>query len=121
MKSLIEYRGKIDSEEDYENPNGVSSKTTDGKHLPIIDLDFDHAYVKSTTGDHGHLFLNTPISTFRWVVLMLALRLAGVIEQGYFLWSLRRGHNQVRLPGIEKTEEEEGTYTHGWFFKKKHN
>lgn len=116
-KSLIEYRAKKDRVEDYVNPNGVSSKTQDGKQMPIIDLDFDHYYEKSTSSGHGHLYLNRPISNFRWFVLMCALRYAGVIELGYFLWSIRRGHNQLRYPGVKKTEEEQGTYTHGWFFK----
>lgn len=117
MKSLLEYRAKKDRYEEYESPNGVSSKTRDGKQMPILDLDFDHHYEKSTATGHGHLYLNRPISHFRWVVLMCALRFAQVIEPGYFLWSLRRGHNQIRYPGLKKTEEERGHYTHGWFFK----
>lgn len=119
MKSLVAYRGSKDRVEDYVRPNGVSSKTIDGKQMPIIDLDFDHYYERSTTSGHGHLFLNRPISNFRWIVLMFALRIANVIEPGYFLWSLRRGHNQLRYPGGKKTKSEEGTYTHGWLFKKR--
>lgn len=119
MKSLVKYRRLEDRSLVTENPNGVSSSTTDGKHLPIIDLDFSHHYEPSTNDGHAHLYLNVPISYFRWVVLMFALRFAKVIEPGYFLWSIRRGHNQVRYPGLEKQETEKGFYTHGWFFKQR--
>jgi len=118
MAALLKYKKFTDREENIVDPNGVGSSTYDGKHLPIIDLDFDHKYLESTEEGHGHLYLNVPISKFRWVILMCALRFAKVIEPGFFLWSLRRGHNQVRLPGVKKTDNEYGEYTHGWFFKK---
>lgn len=100
--------------------NLVSSKTRTGKHLPIIDLDFPHKYVPSSTEGHGHLYLNRPISRWRWVVLLVGLKVGGALERGSFVWSLRRGANFVRLPGVEKTEEESQTGgDYGWIFKKK--
>lgn len=82
--------------------NVIESKTQDGVHLPIIDLDGPHKYVASTTPDHGHLYINTPVSPWRWRLLMFALYQAGVIERGYFWWSIRRDRNIVRLNGVKK-------------------
>lgn len=82
-------------------PNLVSSLSPDGKtHAPIIDVDFRHTYVPSTTPGHGHLYLDVPISRWRWVVLMLGLRTGKVIEQGNFWWSLRRGQNFARIDSM---------------------
>lgn len=120
LLSFLKYRAKDDREpSDMENHNLVSSHVRDTKqHAPIIDLDFPHVYVSSTKEGHGHLYLNVPISKWRWRALMLGLYLGGVIEKGYFLWSLRRGANFVRRPGVEKTTDEENViYTHGLLFK----
>jgi hypothetical protein len=97
--------------------NLVSSKTEDGQHMPIIDLDFPHQYVPSTQEGHGHLYLNVPISRWRWHALMWGLFLGNQIELGYFVWSLRRGGNFVRTETTKKTVEESGYYTYGWFRK----
>lgn len=131
-KSLIEYRLKEDRElmsvgpgpstqgGKHGFPNLISSLTTDGKHMPILDLDFPHRVEPSTTPGHSHLYLDVPISKWRWFVLMSALRFAGVIELGFYVWSIRRGANFVRLPDLEKTGEEEFVKPrYGWFFKLK--
>lgn len=118
IKSLWEYRLK-DDRALCEMPwaNLISSKATDGKQYPILDLDFDHLVVDSSTDGHHHLFLNVGMSQFRWVVLMLALWFCGVIEMGNAVWSLRRGQTFVRVPGRQKTEEEYVKPTYGWFKK----
>lgn len=117
IKSIIKYDGKTNRTDFSQSPNVVGSKTLSGKHKPIIDLDWNHKYVKSTANGHGHLYLNEPISTFRWLLLLIGLRAGKVIEPGFFIWSLRRGRNFARLPGIEKKEHEQGEYSYGWFFK----
>lgn len=98
-------------------PNLISSKTTDGRQMPILDLDFPHAYVPSTQPGHGHLYLNVPISNFRFFLLMTGLFLGKQIELGYYIWSLRRGGNFVRTTTTKKTKAEAGYYTYGWFKK----
>lgn len=99
-------------------PNLISSMTDDGRQMPIIDLDFDHAVVKSTSNGHAHLYLNVPISKFRWFCLMTGLYLGKQIEMGFYVWSLRRGGNFVRIPEVSKKTEQEFTKpTYGWFFK----
>lgn len=86
----------------YAHANLVSSKTHSGLHRPVIDLDKGYATVESTTAGHGHLYLHTPMRWWRYVVLLIALRIAGVIELGFLLHSLRRGATYVRLPHIRK-------------------
>jgi len=97
-----------------EENNLVSSRTQDGKHAPIIDLDFPHRYVQSSTPGHAHLYLNVEVSWWRWALLQLALWLAGVQELGYSWWSLRRGANCVRPPGEQKTLSEFATSRPTW-------
>ena len=124
-KSLIEYRLHHDRQEvgnrdpltTQLGPNLISSRTDDGRQMPILDLDFPHHVEESTTEGHTHLYIDVPMSTFRWAVLMWALKFAGVIELGHFVWSIRRRGNFVRLPGIAKTEAEDVKPTYGWFFK----
>lgn len=99
--------------------NLISSRTPDGTHLPIIDLDFPHHYEPSSTEGHSHLYIDVPMSKFKWFVLMCALRYVGVVELGYFVWSLRRGGNFMRLPGFAKSDEEHVKPTYGWFRKLK--
>lgn len=117
--SLLKYNLKKDRQED---PMGnlVSSRTDDGKQMPILDLDFPHKIIPSTHDGHSHLYLDVPISRLRWTVLMCALYYAGVIEMGFFVWSIRRGGNFVRSPYIPKRSGSESVYpTYGWFFKRK--
>lgn len=119
-KSLIEYRQWKTRGRATTGANVHSSSTDSGLHLPIIDLDFPHQYVPSTTPGHGHLLLNVPISPLRWTLLMLGLYAGGVIELGFLVWSLRRGANFARLPGVKKTADEQyGPVHYGWFFRRR--
>jgi len=89
-------------------------------HGPILDLDFPHRYVPSTTPGHGHLYLNQPIRRWRQIVLLWGLYIGKVIEPGFFWWSLRRGGTFVRRPGVQKTEDERAVeFTYGMFFKRR--
>jgi hypothetical protein len=102
--------------------NLVSSISEDGRQLPILDLDFAHVVRSSSTTGHNHLYIDVPMSRFRWTVLMLALYYAGVVELGFVVWSLRRGGNFVRLPGTAKKPGTESTYSqYGWLFKRRNH
>lgn len=119
--SLLAYRQKknrrrVDGVTEFANL--VSSRTTAGRHMPIIDLDFDFHIVPSSTPGHMHLFFDKPISKNKFRVLMLALWYSGVVEMGYAVWSLRRGGNFVRLEGVDKQPgPETDKPEYGWFFK----
>ena len=126
MKTLLRYRQSrnrvrtslIHDEQSgqYGYANLVASITTDGKQMPILDLDFPHHFEPSTTPGHSHLFLDVSMSKWRWFLLMSALAYAGVIEKPFYAWSLRRGGNFVRVPGTTKVTEEETRHSnYGWF------
>lgn len=124
--SMIKYNRKKDRTLcSKEEANIVSSKTNvRGLHMPVLDLDFSHEYKPSTTPGHGHLYLNVPITWWRWALLMFALRQAGAIEKGFLRWSLRRGSAFVRPEGVIKTPEEqlrsEAPPVYGMFWRLRH-
>lgn len=98
--------------------NLVSSITTDGRQMPILDLDFPHHFEPSTTPGHHHLYLDIPMSKFKWFCLMTGLALSGVIELHFYAWSLRRGGNFVRIPTSKKLSEAETRHSnYGWIFR----
>lgn len=91
------------------NDDGFYKWKNTRKHMPIIDLDVPHEYVQTSYDaekgiQHAHLYLNTPISRWRWWALMVGLYVSGNIEKGFFWWSLRRGGNFVRPKGVKKPE-----------------
>ena len=121
-KSLIEYRqadNRVPVDKSFANL--ISSRTENGTQMPIIDMDFPHHIVQSTTEGHSHLYIDVEMSWLRWAFLMWALYNARVIELGHFVWSIRRGQNFVRVPGTQKTDDprENTKPSYGWFFRLK--
>lgn len=82
--------------------NLVSSLLPNKMHAPVIDLDGPHNLVPSSTPGHGHLYLDTPMTWRRYKTLLRALWKAGVIEEGFYRNSVRRGFSSVRPPGVYK-------------------
>lgn len=123
LLSLLRYRRSTDRwRTSPEDANLVSSITPDGKQLPILDLDFAHVVRESSTSGHHHLYIDVPMSKLQWTILMLALYHAGVVELGFVVWSLRRGGNFVRKPGLKKQSGSESTYSeYGWLFKRRNH
>jgi len=117
--SLLKYRQRKNRKQvlDSSQANLISSKTVDGRHMPILDLDFPHHFEESTTKGHTHLYIDVPMSRTKLFGLVLVLWWCGVIEMGHAVWTLRRGASFVRVPGVEKTEQESVKPTYGWFFK----
>lgn len=122
--SLMKYKPKKDrTRVSKEEANLISSRCENGKHKPILDLDFRHSYIPSTKPGHGHLYLDTEVPFWRLALLLIALRLAGATELGFTAWSLRRRATFVRVPGLVKTEQEfiraEKPPEYGWLFKRR--
>jgi hypothetical protein len=121
LVSLVKY---VQAKDRHRTPPGdgnlISSKSVSGLQMPVIDLDGPHLYLPSSTSGHAHLYLNVEIPRWRWWVLMWGLYMGKVIDLGYFVWSLRRGANFVRAPGVAKTEAErkrqETPAKFGWVF-----
>lgn len=83
-----------------------------------VRIDVPHHYVPSTQEGHGHLYIDVELSNWAWFWLMVRLYRAGIIEQGYFAWGIRRWGNFVRREGVTKEPQDiGGKYTYGWLFK----
>lgn len=74
-------------------------------HLPLIDLDIEHLYIKSSSYGHAHLYLNTQLTHEEYRELLRVLHKCGIIGKGTFDQLERDGSTQLRLPGIIKGEE----------------
>lgn len=87
--------------------NVVSSQVMHGErvegHKPIIDLDIEHLYVKSSTEGHAHLVLNVTLSDDQYERLLTTLADCGIIGYGIIenQWKKEK-HTAMRLPGIKK-------------------
>lgn len=88
--------------DDPADANLISSLTEDGLHAPVLDLDLPHTYVPSSTPGHGHLYLDVEIPWDQYVALLAVLHDAGIIQTGFFYWSLRRQATFVRTPDVSK-------------------
>lgn len=82
--------------------NLVGSLTDHGKHMPVIDIDYSAELLPSSTAGHFHLYLNKACSWEQYKNVLLALLGAGLIQQGYYDWSVERGQSFLRRPGVKK-------------------
>jgi hypothetical protein len=116
LKSLLEYRQDSDRwmVVDPGDGNLVSSVTDKGTHMPIIDLDFPHQYIPSSSNGHAHLYLDVEMNRFKLFILVTALYLTGVIELGHWVWTLRRGASFVRKADVLKKPGEDTKPSYGW-------
>lgn len=121
---LLVSLAKYDMAEDRwpDNPdvaNLISSRIDEkGKiHKPILDLDIPIRLEPSSTPGHHHLYIDVDVSWPRYAAMLTGLYLAGVIEMGFWVWSLRRKGTFVRKPGIKKTDSENTKSEYGWVRK----
>lgn len=94
---------------DYESARLVSSETLDGKHMPVLDIDFEAHLVPSSTAGHFHLYLNKEMDWGTYAKLLLALYEAEIIQEGYYKMAIARGKTFVRCPGVYKKPGEGGS------------
>lgn len=107
----VEYEYGLTSDEIAETVDQANIVTSSidgqpGMHAPVIDLDFPHTYVPSSTPGHGHLYIDTPMDEETFWLFLETLADVGVIEEGYFKVSKKRGYSAVRLPWIKKENHE---------------
>lgn len=79
------------------------------EHMPVLDIDFPAHLEPSTTPGHFHLYLNRAITWEQYMLLLAGLHLAGIIEEGFYMMSMKRGQSFVRVPGVKKLPGEEGS------------
>lgn len=85
--------------------NLIGSLTDDGRHMPVIDLDVPVSLLPSSTEGHSHLYIDTPMSWWRYRMLLRRLHKAGIIETGFYEMSIKRKQSFLRREGITKHNE----------------
>ncbi len=98
----------IEITEDLGKANVILSKMDDesGQHRPVLDFDFPARLLPSSTEGHFHLLIDKPMSWEVYSALLVAMKDAGLLEEGYVNAALRRGYTAVRLPWIKKPKPE---------------
>jgi hypothetical protein len=72
------------------------------KHAPVLDIDVPSEWVPSSTPGHAHLYIDVPMTWWRYKRLLKAMAKAGIIEDSYVKVSIARGHTDVRVPWLKK-------------------
>lgn len=72
------------------------------RHVPVLDIDVPHLLVDSSTPGHSHLYIDVPMSWWRYRMLLRQLAKCGIIEKGYYKASVGRKHTSARLPWVDK-------------------
>lgn len=85
--------------------NMVSSdiQGTEKLHAPVLDLDFPAFLIESSTAGHYHLYLDKPVTWYRYKRLLRAMYKAGLINKGWYKTSKRRKATFLRLPEVQKS------------------
>lgn len=96
-----------------EEGNLVSSEVAPGGvlHAPVLDIDFPAQLVPSSSEGHFHLYLDRVMTWDEYRVLLWTLWKVGIIEEGFYQLSIKRGATFVRKPGIKK---EPGDINSAW-------
>lgn len=85
-----------------EAANLVGSLCGDGYHRPCLDIDFPARLVPSSTPGHYHLYLEVPMTTEKYLDLIDALAIAGVVSPRYAGFCRQRGGSFCRPEGVKK-------------------
>lgn len=81
----------------------VASRLEDGRHSPVLDLDYEATLLPSTNRGHYHLYLDgLELPWWKYRVLLYVLAWAGVIQKGFYKWSVHRRMSTLRRPGVRK-------------------
>lgn len=79
--------------------NLIASETTNGKHRPVLDIDFAARLLPSKTEGHFHLYLDgIELEWGDYEKLLNVLAEVGILEEGYVNASIERGMTRVRTP-----------------------
>ena len=89
----------------------IASLNAEGKHRPLLDIDFPATVIPSSTEGHCHLYIDKELEWKDYKKLLNVLADLGIIEHGYRGASLARGYSALRLPWIKKKAEEDEVVT----------
>jgi hypothetical protein len=83
---------------DQQEANLISSRLTNGRHAPILDLDYAARLVPSRTKGHYHLYLDgIQLPWWKYRVVLRILAWAGIVEKGWVKSAIAHKGSQVRL------------------------
>lgn len=86
--------------------NLISSMVAPDQHRPVLDLDFPHVYVPSTTPGHGHLYINNVVlNDLQHYVLISTLVQLGILSEGSKVQLDAHGLSLTRPPHVKKKDE----------------
>lgn len=86
------------------DPNLVTSRTVDGKHLPVFDLDFPCRLIESQTPGHFHLYIDHQIEEWQFRQLLRAFQQAELVQKRWVENFERNGTVGLRLPKPDPAE-----------------
>jgi hypothetical protein len=72
-------------------------------HYPVIDLDVPCNLIPSSKLGHSHLYINKAVSQQGLMEILEVLAKHGIVEEGYYMASKKRGFSAVRLPWVKKS------------------
>lgn len=75
------------------------------RHRLVLDLDYPHEYVASSTDGHGHLVIDTELTLGNLLEILEVLSRHGIIESGFYEFTKARGFSSIRMPGQTKSSE----------------
>lgn len=77
------------------------------RHKILLDIDYPAYLIPSSTPGHSHLYLDVPngVEHEDYMALLKLLGKMKVIEQGYAEVSIARGHSDLRLPWVKKSDQ----------------
>lgn len=80
--------------------NLVTSLLPNGEHAVTLDLDYDAQLLESRTEGHHHLYLDSrkSIPWKKYKKLLKVMAECGLIEQGYYEASVKKGFTALRKP-----------------------
>lgn len=71
-------------------------------HSFMVDVDIPARLIPSTTPGCSHLYIDTPMTWRQYRRALRALAAAGVVEEGFYKASKRRGATHLRVPWKDK-------------------
>lgn len=92
---LIDHKGH---KMDRTTANLIGSKTRDGYHMPVIDLDIPVKLYPSSTHGHGHLYIDKKLTHEQYQELLMVMHKVGLVEAGIVNAFVDTGMTQVRPP-----------------------
>jgi len=71
-------------------------------HTVAIDIDHEVKVIGSSTEGHYHLLIDVPMPWWKYRRLLKAMKVAGIIEPGYYAAAVGRRATFLRLPWVKK-------------------